>query len=78
MPIAQGAGSPPRILRMANDRAPNWKQPQGFPPELPSIVFATVLMGHYRAIVSERLRQGPKMVSSAGFAASLYLREGIG
>jgi hypothetical protein len=29
---------------------------------------ASILVGQYPAIVSGRLRQGPKMVSSAGFA----------
>jgi hypothetical protein len=42
----------------------------GFPPELPFTRFATVSTGQYPAIVSERLRQGPKMASSARFAAS--------
>jgi hypothetical protein len=40
---------------------------QAFPPELPCTVFATVVMGQYPATVSERLRQGSKMASSARF-----------
>jgi hypothetical protein len=44
---------------------PRTGKPSAFPPGLPYTVFATVVMGQYPATVSERLRQGSKMVSSA-------------
>src|SRR5258708_8675125 len=84
MPIAQRARSPPSVRAFSmlvmtdsptseQPNPANWKQPSAFPPELPCTVFTTVVMGQYPATVSERLRQGPKMVSSAGFALSLHL-----
>jgi hypothetical protein len=53
------------ILRLANKPThPELEKPSLFPPELPCTVFATVVTGHYPSTVSERLRQGRKMVSS--------------
>jgi hypothetical protein len=52
--------------------APEPETAIGLPPQLPCTAFATVLMGQYPAIVSERLRQRPKMVSWAGFASFLH------